>query len=172
MTKDIVGYEGLYFADIDGNIFSYPKKTRKGIRKITPSISKSGYLLIDLCINGVIKKYSVHRLIALAFINNPLSKEQVNHINGNKTDNRVINLEWNTRSENQRHSISIGLRSTNGIKNSQSKLNDEQVLSIFNDKRLYKDISSDYGVSIITVSNIKSGYSWNHITKMKRIRKK
>ncbi len=167
--KDIPNYESLYFATIDGKIFSYPKKTRKGIREIVPH-KGSNYNLIDLCKDGKIKKYLIHRLIAETFIPNPDNKPQVNHIDGNKRNNRVDNLEWCTASENQKHSISIGLRTCKGEKNSQSKINAEVALSIFKDKRQYKEISKQYNVSIPTVSDIKRGYSWTHITGIKNIK--
>jgi len=171
MTKDVKDYEGLYFLNKDGNIFSYPKKTRKGIREIYPNKGKHNYMMIDLCKNGKIKKHLIHRLMAETFLENKENKEQVNHINGIKGDNRLENLEWNTRSENQLHSIKTGLRSTIGEKNSQAKLNAEKVLLIFNDKRLYKDIQKDYNVSIYTISDIKRGYSWTHLTNKINLKK-
>lgn len=167
MTKDVKDYEGLYFLNENGSIFSYPKKTRKGIREIFPNIINSNYMMIDLCKNGKVKKHLFHRLMAQTFLENKENKEQVNHINGIKTDNRLENLEWNTRSENQKHSIKIGLRTAKGIKNSQSKLTEKQVLDIFKDTRTYKEIIKDYKISIPTISNIKTGYSWTHITKEK-----
>jgi len=170
MTKDIVDYEGLYFLNELGEVFSYPKKTRKGIRKLLLNKSNCGYLMIDLCKDGKIKKFLVHRLMAQTFLKNDENKTQVNHINGIKTDNSLINLEWVTRSENQKHSILIGLRTTKGEKNSQSKLNESQVLLILNDKRMYKEISNDFGISIPTISDIKRGYSWTHITKLNNVK--
>lgn len=164
MNKDIKGYEGLYFVNEIGEVFSYPKKTRKGIRKLLTNKHKQGYLLIDLCKNGKIKKHSVHRLVAISFLDNVENKEQVNHINGNKEDNRVENLEWNTRSENQKHAIKTGLRSAKGIKNSQSKLTENEVLNIFKDLRKYKEISNIYNISVPTISGIKKGHTWKHIT--------
>jgi hypothetical protein len=171
MTKDVKDYEGLYFLNENGNIFSYPKKTRKGIREIFPMKVGFGYMQIDLCKNGKIKRHLVHRLMAKTFIKNECNKEQVNHINGIKNDNRLENLEWNTRSENQLHSIRLGLRTTVGEKNSQSKINSEQVLLILNDKRAYKEIIKDYNVSISTISDIKRGYSWTHITQKTNLKK-
>ena len=170
MTKDVKDYEGLYFLNENGKIFSYPKKTRKGIREIIGNLGKNNYLLIDLCKDGKIKKHLLHRLIAETFLENKENKEQVNHINGIKTDNRLCNLEWVTRSENQLHSILIGLRTTKGEKNSQSKLNETQVLTILNDKRKYSEIKKEYNVSISTISDIKRGYSWTHITKLQTLR--
>jgi hypothetical protein len=71
MTMDTKDYEGLYFFDNYGNIFSYPKKTRKGVRQIKPLLNKgNGYLFVDLCKDGNIKKFSVHRLIAISYFPN------------------------------------------------------------------------------------------------------
>lgn len=164
MTKDIKGYEGLYFCNIEGEFFSYPKKTRKGTRKLkTIKNGVMGYLSVDLCKNGNVKKTSAHRLIAETFLPNLENKPQVNHINGIKSDNRVSNLEWVTSSENQLHSILIGLRSSKGVKNSQSKLNENDVLSILKDTRKYIDICADYDISLSTIYDIKKRRSWSHI---------
>ena len=127
-------------------------------------LSANNYFAVDLCMNGKIQRMTIHRLVAINFLDNIEGKEQVNHINGVKTDNTLSNLEWNTRSENQLHSIKIGLRHTRGENNSQSKLTTKLVLRILNDNRKYLEIAADYGVSIPTISNIKTGYSWSHVT--------
>ena len=68
-----------------------------------------GYLHIDLCKNSKVKTFKIHRLVAKSFIPNPENKSQVNHIDGNKKNNTVDNLEWNTAKENIIHSYKIGL---------------------------------------------------------------
>lgn len=164
MKKDVKNYEGLYFVNDLGDIFSYPKKTRKEIRKLKVQLTNSGYYIVDLCKNGKVKKHLIHRLIASSFLENNDNKKQVNHINGIKTDNSLSNLEWCTASENQKHSIKTGLRSAKGMKNSQSKLTDDIVIKIFNEKDLCKNISKKYNISIPTISDIKRQHTWKHIT--------
>lgn len=71
---------------------------------------RNGYPAVTLCINNKGTIYSVHRLVALAFIPNPLCKKEVNHIDGNRQNNQVNNLEWATRQENQQHAHRTGLQ--------------------------------------------------------------
>ena len=100
--KPIIGYEDLYEISSFGNVKSLQKGLKKEkILKNRPD--DSGYVRVDLRLNGKPKTIRTHRLVAIHFIPNVYNNPQVNHINGNKSDNRVENLEWVSSIENQCH---------------------------------------------------------------------
>lgn len=78
-------------------------------RKLIPKVNHDGYLRIQIWDKGKAVFVSIHRLIAETFLPNPYDKPFVNHINGDKQDNRVSNLEWCTQKENIRHAWENGL---------------------------------------------------------------
>lgn len=96
--RDIAGYEGIYQVSDQGRV-----RNKKRRRLLRPNSKKTKYLQVTLSKNNIPKFCSIHRLVAIAFLPNPLDLPQVNHINGIKTDNRLVNLEWCSRSENQYH---------------------------------------------------------------------
>lgn len=85
-------------------------RNKKTERILKPFINIHGYVRANLQKNNKRKNYSVHRLVAIAFIENPNKLPVVNHINGIKTDNRVENLEWCTTKENNQKAIDTGLK--------------------------------------------------------------
>lgn len=102
----VVGQEGRYKVSNLGRVRSYVK----GGRIRNPHTTNCGYYIVELFIDGEIKGKLVHRLVAEAFIPNPENKRTVNHKNGKKDDNRAVNLEWMTYSENIKHAFDTGLK--------------------------------------------------------------
>ena len=112
----VVGYEGIYEVSNTGHVrgLRRPKNNNGGVqiipgRMMTERKNHKGYMTVHLSKDGVQKRVSVHRIVAMAFVENPDGKEQVNHIDGNKLNNRAENLEWVTNNENMQHAIKNGL---------------------------------------------------------------
>lgn len=106
--KDIPNYDGLYQASNLGRIKSiermrFDNHNLLEEKILKPAIQENGYCRIGLQKNNKRKSYQVHRLVALTFIPNLENKRTVNHIDGNKLNNNVNNLEWATDSENLKH---------------------------------------------------------------------
>lgn len=157
----VVGYEGLYMVSSLGNVMGVPKKTTYGhmlVQKETPT--GSGYYSVCLCKDGIKKHHSVHRLVAQAFIPNLGNKPEVNHKDGNRSNNRVDNLEWTTRSENETHAFRVLGKQPNKPWAGKPrlfarKLTSEQVKAIRKDSRTAREIGREYNVSKTTINNIK-----------------
>lgn len=132
-------------------------------------ITKAGYRRLHISIDGKESKPLVHSMVAELFLPNPLSLPCVNHINGNKLNNRVDNLEWCTYGENLSHAFSINLRNCNGENNPRSKLTYEQVCEI---RLLYvkgkhcknnsNGLAKKYRVSPRCILDIVKGKTWRY----------
>lgn len=103
--KQIIGYEGLYEVSNLGNVKSLNYHRTGQEKLLSPAFDKDGYLRVLLSKNGDRKHYLVHRLVAHAFLPNPLNLPEVNHIDKNKLNNNVDNLEWCDRQYNQDYSL-------------------------------------------------------------------
>ncbi|MFF6569797.1 HNH endonuclease [Pseudomonas aeruginosa] len=96
--REVVGYEGLYRVSEHGEVIGV---IRKKIKKQFPNTS--GYMSVGLCANGRQKNTTVHKIVALAFLDKAFESLEVNHIDGDKLNNHHSNLEWVTRLENLNH---------------------------------------------------------------------
>ena len=162
MKRNIEGYED-YWVDDEGRVWSNKSGEIKELKGIN---NNDGYLRVSLCKNGKWKWMSIHRLVAMAFLDNPEKYEQVNHKNGIKTDNRLENLEWCNNSQNMKHAYSIGLKKAKGSKNGYAKITDEEAIKIFN--RLNNgesptEIAKDYPITRQAIYEMKWGKTWSHI---------
>ena len=101
MLKDIPGYEGVYRIRSDGKVFKADGMEMRG------NINSYGYHVVSLTKHGKKKDYKVHRLVAITFLPNPNDYECVNHIDGDKLNNDVSNLEWCTKGHNNRHAREV-----------------------------------------------------------------
>ena len=128
MTKElkIDGLHKKYTIDDYGNLFDVELQRYK-----KQYVNHKGYMTVSLYINEKSHTFFVHRLVLMTF--NPvegMESLQVNHIDCNKKNNHISNLEWCTQSENQKHAFTHGLIDRKGTKNSQCRLTEQQVIEI------------------------------------------
>ena len=168
-----------YYITNTGDVYSRcinHKHNQSGrIKKIKPTSSGNEYLYVKLLKDKKRHKEYIHRLVANTFIANPENKKEVNHKNGNKIDNRVENLEWNTRSENSLHAYRILDKKNNiygkfGKDNPKSKIvqqiKDNKIVAIFyGTKEACRKTGISYGnISCCCRGLRKSagGYQWKY----------
>lgn len=161
--KKIEGYEDIYEISNYGRIKSLSRlvNNHSGFKKLLKEkylknhISKTGYFVVDLKNNNVRKTFKVHRLIAIHFIEKVIDKNYINHIDGNKLNNEISNLEWCTIKENNYHAKKIGLKNDCGVNNSKSKLKIEDVFYIRNSNLKLKELALMFNMCESGISKIK-----------------
>ena len=163
--KPIKEYEGLYEVSNLGRVKRVGKSTNKtqadgGLMKLR--IEKQGYLRVQLSKNNYRIKYSVHRLVAITFLPNLKNKPEVNHIDNNRINNEVNNLEWVTQKENQQHSVHQD-RHSRGERHGNSKLTDKAVREIRKSKLTLSALGKIYGVNLTKIHAVKKYQTWKHI---------
>lgn len=174
--RTVVGYEGLYEVSSAGDVVALPKKTHKRRIKLTKGISWDGYYQVGLWKNGKSKTTKVHKIVAKTFIDNPFQKPCINHIDGDKLNNSVENLEWCTNSENDKHAFRLGLRKSpllgvchQGEKHNQAKLTELDVLyirshyKVINRRANTEELAKMFGVSHSCIHSIVERRTWTHI---------
>ena len=172
--RDVAGYESVYEVSDLGRVRSHDRvvdgpRGQQGIKgRIMRLRLLHGYQKIDLCQNSLSKSFFVHRLVVAAFIGPcPVGKE-VNHVDGNKLNNRPSNLEFLTHLENMQHAYRNGLIVARlGVDSSRAKHTDKDVLDI---RAAYaaggvtqRKLAEKYGVSHVNISLIVNRKQWSHL---------
>lgn len=170
--KKIPGYS-LYEASDYGRIKTFNWKNKGKEKIMSPALDGGGYLRTML--KGDDLKFhtiKIHRIIAKTFIENTENKPQINHKNCIKTDNRVINLEWATASENIKHAYKQNRMTMKGECNSCATLTDKQVIEIrcnyqygkkFKKGKTKQQIADEYGTTFSVIKRIIQGKTWKHL---------
>lgn len=176
--KPIPGYPN-YEADTEGNIYSVDrvveyvygdtgiivKRPYKGAIMI-PRKNRFGYLSLSLCHGGIKKSELVHRLVAYTFLIQLDDKNQINHIDGDKCNNRMDNLEWCNSKENNVHRSSV-LKRGCGVAQVHAKLTDDAVRHIRQQAVLgisNKELADAYDMHPKTIWDVVRGATWKHVT--------
>lgn len=173
--KEVSGFEGKYQISTTGLVKSMDRFVPSGFgseRPIKGCLIKQGehpqgyrYVLFSDC--GKSKKFLVHRLVAMTFIDNLNYYPQVNHLDGNKSNNDICNLEWVTAQQNCHHAIANKLYvNAKGINCSNAKLNDDIVRDIRKQAASgiwHKILAAQYGIGRKAVTKIVNLQRWKHV---------
>ena len=174
--KPVIEYEEYYEVSNLGKIRTIKRNiilpTHQYVKKqklLKQFIDGRGYLHVKLYNGkGKARSLTTHRIVALNFLENPLNLIEVNHIDHNKSNNNLNNLEWISRSDNVKHSyIHRDPKTYKGSGNKNSKLTEEQVIKIREDyknyKTTYKELAINNNVGITLIGYIINNKIWNHV---------
>lgn len=164
--KDIPGYEGIFQVSNTGLVKRIAPGNYSTSEIKKQSTNPKGYKYMTLRNNGHERSWRVHRLVMLAFEGKCPQGKEVNHIDGNKTNNNLSNLEYVTSKQNRQHAVYVIKTALLGTKNGRSKLNDEKVREI---RRLsetglgHQALANLYHVHRSAISLIIEGKTWRHV---------
>lgn len=157
----VKGYEGVYQVSDQGQVkrVARSRGARPG-RILRQRRDTNGYRSICLNARDHSGQYRVHRLVAEAFVPGYADGLEVNHINGDKADNRAENLEWVTHSENELHAYRHGLKRPPRWNGKGRKINLETARAIRREPGTAAEVARRYGISDTMVRNIRAGINW------------
>jgi len=156
--KDIVGYDQYQVSNY-GRVKTTANAATRKERILKPLKHPRGYFRVALWKDNKSKFFFIHRLVAEYFISNPENKPTINHIDGDKSNNHIDNLEWTTYRENMNHAIDNKI-SACGERNGRSKLNWVQIEEIRSSYLTSNELAAIYCVHKSTINRIKSNKGW------------
>lgn len=163
--RDIPGFEGNYQVSNQGHIRSFMQKKHGKLKAFCRR--KNGYFSVSLQVNKKTTSFLVHRIVALAFLGNPPDGYEVNHKDGDKSNNSLANIEYVSHWQNKQHAMSLPTHIA-GERNGNSKLTENDVIEIrlaLKKGAKLVDLSEQYHVNFRTISYIKLGKLWKHIAR-------
>ena len=174
--KPVPGFESLYEVSALGNVRSLDRfvRSRWGTPKRVEGTQKSfsstkfGYLSVHLYSGGRCTKWFVHRLVATVFLSNEQKLPQVNHLDGDKSNNAASNLQWCSGSENCMHAIREELYAqAKGERCSTAKITEDDVRDIrlkVAQGFMHKELADIYGIGRKAITKIVNHQRWKHVT--------
>lgn len=163
--KEIPGT--LYSVSNEGRVASRKggRWKKGGWRVLRPGLMSVGYLSVNLCVGEKPRTFTIHRLVAEAFLGSPPSPlHQINHIDGVKVNNRIENLEWCTPRENSQHTYDVlGRKALRGEASGRAKVTEVEVREMrvrHAAGEIFRVLASDYGLSQASVRLIIRGRNW------------
>lgn len=168
--RNIPGYEGEYAISDLGRIKRLKDSANnswKADRILAPRAMENGYLRIMLCKNAAREEFLIHRLVLTVFRGGaPFSNAQVNHLNGDKKDNRPENLEWVTQSQNIKHAYDVLGHKARGVSNHSTHLTEEDIRQI----RALRQagtrsivLARQFNISPRAIRDIVNRRTWAHV---------
>jgi len=168
--KDYPGYEGFYMVSNLGRVASfYTRNDHIGKMKKILKQKLQTYYKVTICKFGVKKDMLVHRMVATVFCENNIKSKynQVNHIDGIKTNNRADNLEWCTSKMNRQHAyrtgLQVGLKGEKAVAAKLSDFNVSRIKLLLSRGVSCRKLTEVFGCKINNIYAIKNGYSWRSV---------
>ena len=162
----VIPFASKYAVSEDGFVYSKAKSKDGSYKLRVGVLDTSTYYRMNLRLDdGTVKKFLVHRLVAITHLPNPNNLPEVNHKDGNKLNNKVSNLEWVTRNQNIQHSFDTGLNTSVGERNGRHEITEDtvRVIKSLLSEHSVKEVSVITGIKYNMVAKISCKATWKHV---------